>query len=101
MYPAVSPSQVLGTVVEGQVSHIEAPFFWLQREPDTVGDLCAGHIGDEEAGQAVGLKTEEHLAMKHNLQKTSTGRFWHERWFRKRVSGKPKWPLFSSVNFSS
>ena len=25
--------------------------------------------------------------------------FWHERWFRKRVSGKPKWPLFSSVNF--
>ena len=24
---------------------------------------------------------------------------WHERWFRKRVSGKFKWPLFSSVNF--
>ena len=25
--------------------------------------------------------------------------YWHERWFRKRVSGKLKWPLFSSVNF--
>ena len=24
---------------------------------------------------------------------------WHERWFRKRFSGKLKWPLFSSVNF--
>ena len=24
--------------------------------------------------------------------------YWHERWFRKRVSGKLKWPLFSSVN---
>ena len=27
------------------------------------------------------------------------GLYWHERWFRKRVSGKLKWPLFSSVNF--
>ena len=26
---------------------------------------------------------------------------WHERWFRKRVTSKLKWPLFSSVNFLS
>ena len=54
MYPTVSPSQVLGTVVEGLVSYIESPFFWIQREPDAVCDLCAGHVGDVEAGQALG-----------------------------------------------
>ena len=59
----------------------------------------AEHEFKSVSPEAPKLKTEEHLAMKHNLQKTSTGRFWHERWFRKRVSGKPKWPLFSSVNF--
>jgi hypothetical protein len=69
MYPAVSPSQVLGTVVEGLVSYIEAPFFWLQREPDTVGALCAGHVGDVETGQAVGPGD------------CVTGR-WEEDWYR-------------------
>ena len=69
MYPTVSPSQVLGTVVEGLVTHIETPFFWLQRKPDTVGELCAGHVADEEAGKAVGLGD------------CVTGR-WEEDWHR-------------------
>ena len=54
-FPRIHPSKVVGTVVQGLVSHIESPFFWLQRDPDGVADLCSGDVGDQQAGHAVGV----------------------------------------------
>ena len=41
-YPVASPSKVVGTLVQGLVSHIEFPYLWLQGDPDGIAALCSG-----------------------------------------------------------
>jgi len=41
--------------VEGLVSHIENPFFWLQTDPDGVAHLCSDDVGEQHAGDVVGV----------------------------------------------
>jgi len=54
-FPRPPPSELVETIVEGLVSHIETPFFWLQRDPDAVADLCSGDVGEQQTGHVVGV----------------------------------------------
>ena len=49
-YPMPPPSELVGTVVDGLVSHIENPFFWIQRDPEGVAGLVSVIDGEFPAG---------------------------------------------------
>lgn len=54
-YHVVPPSQLVGSSVQGQVSHTEEDVFWLQMEPDKVAGLLVGDGFQACGGQRVGV----------------------------------------------
>ena len=49
-YPRPLPSELVGTEVEGLISHVKNPFFcWLQRDSDGIADLVSGDVGELHA----------------------------------------------------
>jgi hypothetical protein len=54
-YPPVPPSQLVGSTVLGQVSHLEETFFWVQRDPDKIADLCVGEGDVPSTNYKVGV----------------------------------------------
>jgi hypothetical protein len=54
-YHVVPPSQLVGSSVQGQVSHTEEDVFWLQMEPDKVAGLLVVDGFQACGGQRVGV----------------------------------------------
>ena len=54
-YHMVPPSQLVGSLVQGQVCHTEEAVFWLQTQPDKIAGLLLGDGGQGGGGHRVGV----------------------------------------------